>query len=406
MLIIALCFKNLRYSPYICKKQNHFKTIKNIIMKKTIFLFGIAAFLSAITLYNCKKDATTTTTKSAKITGTVTYESSLKAGGAIVTISSSPNAAAVITKVVTDADGKYTVPGLADGTYYLSAKYNTANTNLKSATDIFFTTGSEINVAVSGSDLVKDIALVSSTASGTDVIEYTASKEVGKWSLDQTHSRIGFTFPYDSVNSVFFGTFTWYGLNSFKFDQTNLANSSIDAWVDITSTETGAPTLLDTVNRKLVLGGRDGLNGCISHTFLVLPTATDTFFTVSKTDTSKKPPVTTVTKYYRPSAVINSASTTSGKLIPSAKATFVSTSITAYGDGYVAAGKMTFIKGVDVPVNLYFHYIKGFASKVSFNGYFKMNPSQDFGMPKSGHVGVMAGKDPVDINISLQFVVN
>ena len=341
-------------------------------MKKTIFIFGIAAFLSAITLYNCKKDATTSTTKSAKITGTVTYESSLKAGGAIVTISSSPNATAVITKVVTDADGKYTVPGLADGTYYLSAKYNTANTNLKSATDIFFTTGSEINVAVSGSDLVKDIALVSGTASGTDKIDMT-------WTFDQTHSHVGFAFDYDSANAEFSGHFALYGINNLVFDQATPSNSIIDVWVDITSTETGAATTIDTVNKKAV-GGRDGLNGCISHTFGVQYAAADTFFK----------------GYYRPNAVIG----TTGR------ATFVSSSVAVYGDGYVAKGDMTF-HGLTKGISLFFHYIKGYSGKdrsgvmndySSLSGFFDMNALADFGI-SSSHIK----SKPVHVTTNLEF---
>jgi polyisoprenoid-binding protein YceI len=288
--------------------------------------------------------------------------------------------------MVADSTGSYSASGLADGTYYISSKYNTANTNYLKSGSVNFKTATDIQVTVSGADITKDIALVSDASSGTDVVEFSSVSPApaGKYSLDATHSFIGFEFPYDSLNANFGGHFAKFGLNTFKFDQTNPANSTIDAWVDITSTETGSPTSIDTVMKKAV-GGRDGLNGCISHTFGVQYAPADTFFK----------------GYYRPTAVVG----TTGK------ATFVSTSVAAYGDGYVAKGNLNF-HGLTKEVSLYFHYIKGYSatkkdSKTgldvttqysSFSGFFKMNALLDFSIVSSHVKG-----NPVNVTTNLEF---
>jgi polyisoprenoid-binding protein YceI len=363
-------------------------------MKKSLIILFVTAVSVVFALNNCTKD---NTTKVSSISGTVKYNGTSMASGAIVIVSSSPNATKVVSRVVADSAGNYSVAGLSDGKYYISAKYNTENTNLKSAgADVNFTTKGDTAISVSGSTAKLDLALTTNIATGQDVIEYAAS---GKWTLDQTHSRVGFSFAYDSLNAPFYGTFTWYGLNTFKFDQANPSNSSINAWIDVTSTETGAPTILDTINNKVVLGGRDGLNGCISHSFKVAPIAADTFFSVTNATTKAK------TSYFKAMSILENT-TTNGSLIASARATFVSTGVSVYGDGYLAVGNMTFI-GVTKPVNLYFHYIKGYSKTTSgvttlfssFSGYFDFNPSKDYGMPRSSHVGFNA----VDVNVSLQF---
>lgn len=347
-------------------------------MRKSIFVVLFTLGIVTLAGVSCKKSSTTVTEN--KISGTVSVTGGPSAaGGAVVILSTMPNAAQVVSRAVADSAGKYNFSGLTDGTYYISCKYNTENTNLKSS-GITFTTATSLTVAVSGADVTQDIALVANAASGTDVVEYATS---GKWALDETHSRVGFEFPYDSVNANFTGHFTNFGINVFKFDQGTPSNSQIDVWVDITSTETGAPTVIDTVAKKAV-GGRDGLNGCISHTFGVTPAPADTFFKA----------------IYRPSSILDA-----GLLILSAKASFVSTSVAAYGDGYVAKGNLTF-HAFTKPVSLYFHYIKGYSATVkgvltdysSFSGFFELNAKSDFNIV-SGHVK----GNPVHVITNIQF---
>src|ERR1035437_16363 len=227
-------------------------------MKKSIVMLLATISVVALIVMNCSKKSSDSGTKVSKISGTVTGQ--VTPAGAIVVLSTQPNATKIISRVVADSTGKYSFSGLSDGTYYLSGKYNTDNTNLKSS-GITFTTSGDVTVAVSGADVTQDIALVSNGSTGTDIIEYAAS---GKWTFDEIHSRVGFEFPYDSLNANFSGIFTNFGINTFYFDQATPANSHINVWLDITSTETGAPTVIDTINKKVVSHGRDGINGCIS----------------------------------------------------------------------------------------------------------------------------------------------
>ena len=348
-------------------------------MKKSIIIMLVAISVVSLIVVNCSKKSSDSGVKVFKISGTVTETGPATSGGAIVVLSTQPNAAQVVARVVADNDGKYSFPGLSDGTYYLSGKYNTDNTNLKSS-GTTFTTAGDVTVTVSGTDVTQDVALVSNVSSGTDIIEYAVS---GKWNLDATHCRIGFAFPFDSVNADFNGHFTNFGINTFLFDQATPSNSHIDVWVDITSTETGAPTTIDTVNKKAV-GGRDGLNGCISHTFGVVYALADTFFK----------------GYYRPTSVLSG-----GSLVLSAKASFVSTSVSAYGDGYVANGNLTF-HALTKTVSLYFHYIKGYSATAngkttnysSFSGFFDMKAKSDFGVSSTHVKG-----NPVHVITNLQF---
>ncbi len=326
-------------------------------------------------MYNCSKD---TGTKVANVMGTVTLPDNTAAAGAVVTISSLPNAAKVLTRVVADSSGKFTIIGVQDGTYYLSAKYNTQNTNnLKDASLGYnFTSANEAQIKPSGSDLTQDIALVSVGQSGTTVVDNT-------WTCDTIHSEVEFAFPYDSANAVFTGKFTGFHMKAFTFDGANPANTVIDAVVDITTSESGAPTVIDTVKKKIV-GGRDGLNGCIAqHTFQVKCTPADTFFK----------------GVYRPTSVIS----------PTGIAEFSSPAgtVAAYGDGYVAHGNLTF-HGFTKSIDLYFHYIPGFVKPatstaaattyVSFTGFFDMKALADFNI-----VTASVGGNAVHLTTNLQF---
>jgi len=345
-------------------------------MKKSIFIFVASVTFIAFVMYNCSKD---NGTKVANVTGVVTLPDNSVAPGAVVTISSKPNAAKVLTRVVADSSGKFTIIGVQNGAYYLSAKYNTLNTNnMKAANDgITFTTSTEAQISANGTDLTQNLALVSIGQSGTNVVDNT-------WTCDTIHSLVEFAFPYDSANATFTGKFMAFHLKAFTFDGVNPANTQIDAVVDITSTESGAPTTIDTVNKKIV-GGRDGLNGCISqHTFGVKCTPSDTFFK----------------GVYRPNSVIS----------PTGTAEFISTSVTTYGDGYVAHGNLTFHK-LTKNIDLYFHYLPGFEKPatsssvainyVSFAGFFDMKALADFNIVSSSF-----GGSAVHLTTNLQFKKN
>ena len=153
-----------------------------------------------------------------------------------------------------------------------------------------------------------------------------------------------------------------------------------------------------------MIGGRDGIDGCIAKSeFQVAPLMADTF----THEFINKNKHDTIIKYaYHPasSILLTPKVTTDGGLIPSAKATFVSSSITAYGDGYVAAGSFYF-HAMTKAVNLYFHYVKSTTkvSECSFSGFFDFKPTKDYGMVKSSHVGFNSS---VDVNMNLIFALN
>lgn len=338
-------------------------------MKKLTFIATV--LVTVLFLGGCAKEAS----KIGKLSGTVTYPDGKAAESAVITVSTEANASKVLTTVVADATGAYTIP-LENGKYYISAKY-VFNSKLKStAEDYTFVSDKEAIVTVSG-ETKNDIKLITKAASGTDIIEISSTG----YKFDQTHSHVAFKFAYDTANAEFGGQFALFGFNSLKFDEANPANSVIDAWIDVTTIETGSPTLVDTVNKKKV-GGRDGINGCIAKqggTFGVKYNSKDTFFK----DT------------YRPTAIIS----------PTHKATFVSTSVAAFGDGYLAKGNLTF-NGETKPSELYFHYIKGFQGKdskgiltqySSLAGNLVMKAKADFNI-KSGHVG----NTPVYITTNVQ----
>lgn len=346
-----------------------------LIMKKSLLILTVVVASISMVMYNCSKDSGV---KIANVTGVVSLSDNSVAAGAIVTISSQPNAAKILTRVVADSAGKFIIIGVQNGTYYLSAKYNTQNTNnLKDASlGINFTTANEAQIKPNGSDLTQDLALISVGQSGTTVIDNT-------WACDTIHSEVEFAFPYDSANATFTGKFMGFHPKTFTFDGTNPASTVIDVVVDITTSESGAPTVIDTVHKKIV-GGRDGLNGCIAqHTFQVQCVPADTFFK----------------GVYRPSAVIS----------PTGIAEFSSPAgtVAAYGDGYVAHGNLTF-HGFTKSVDLYFHYIPGFVKPatststavtyVSFTGFFDMKALADFNI-----VTASFGSSTVHLTTNLQF---
>jgi len=333
-------------------------------MKKVVLGILTLVAVGFVTV-QCSKN-TTTTTPLSKVTGTVTTDGTIAAGGAVVSISSSPNQAAVVGTTIADKNGAYSFANLTNGTYYIAAKYNTVNTNLKAeAVGFTFATATETTVVISGKDMPStNITLSSvpvSTATLTNVTNVqlfipvngskpTGSDSTNKWFNDAIHSRIEFSFPYDSTG-IFSGIFETWTFNQMLFDPVTPANTSINVTVDITSVNTGAPT--DTVTGTAT--GRDGINGCIAGDFgiklMPLPTVTGPGYKKSVLDTSKYFVNYTGNKWYnRPASILNSSNIS----------TFVTTagSCVAYGDGYKIAGTLT-LKGVSLPVELYFHYVFG-----------------------------------------------
>lgn len=361
-------------------------------MKKLVKTLGVVALLVgiAILLTECSKDET----KYGVLSGTVTLDGTA-ADGAIVTLSTQANAASVVSRVVADASGAYSIMGVEAGTYFLNATWEPSNNNnLMKSTNTVILTGIESEVSVDG-DKTQDIA-IAGAVSGGDVVF-----DLAEWAWDNTHSTIGFDFPYDAFNAVFTGIFGRVGFDELQFDETNPENTVIKAWVDVTSVETGSAS-------PPCAHGRDGITGCIGGTYGVEFDAADTVdaYCTDGTMVTNWPNEELVahdlwgdgsaTTYMRQNSIIGN----------SGVATFQSTSVTAYGTGYLAKGVVNFA-GASAPVDMYFNYVEGYEGEdrggnavkyVSFYGWYKMAASADFGIV-SGHVG----DADVTVKISAQF---
>lgn len=358
-------------------------------MKKMVKTLGIVALLTgfALLLSECKKDET----NYGKLSGTVTLEGTA-ADGAIVTLSTEANAANVVARVVADASGVYSIMGVEAGSYFLNATWEPSNNNnLMKSTHTVILTGVETEVSVDG-DKTVDIAMAGAV-SGGDVL-FDASE----WIWDNTHSTFEFEFPYDAFNAVFTGHFATAGFDELYFDEANPENTSIKAWIDITSVETGSASL--------PCGhGRDGITGCIGGTFGVEfdPADTVDVYCADGATVTNWPNEELVeydlwgdgseTSYMKQHAIVGNTGV----------ATFESTSVIAYGTGYLAKGVVNFA-GSSATVDLYFNFIEGYEKESnttqysSFYGWFKMAAAADFGII-SGHVG----DSDVTVKVSAQF---
>jgi polyisoprenoid-binding protein YceI len=90
---------------------------------------------------------------------------------------------------------------------------------------------------------------------GTDVIDLTAG-----WTHDKAHSNVMWETAYMGATALLTGRFNQFGITKLKFDESNPANTTIEAWVRLNSVNTGEPS-------------RDG--GCLLTTFGTTATNVD-----------------------------------------------------------------------------------------------------------------------------------
>lgn len=358
-------------------------------MKGRFFSMLITVLLVSLISFQCSKEDSG---KQAKIDGVVSLPDGTAADGAIVIISSSPNAVNVITKVVADTAGMYSIPGISEGTYYLSARYNSANQNNLKSTGINFESGEEIQLNVGGSDISQNITLVANASTGTSMVEIAD----GEFAYDNTHSTIYFEFPYDAENAVFSGHFGRAGLDELYFSEADPASIEIKAWVDLASIETGSAP--DPCGHT-----RDGIEGCIMNTFSVELDPADTVDITCKDGT-------VVTSWpnetLEPYDLWGDASTTtyqkqSALMGNSGVATLVAKSVSAYGDGYLALCDFSFA-GFTKEVDMYMKFIEGYEDEEgnlysSFYAWFSFAAFADYEI-SSGHVG----NSDVTVKLSIQ----
>ncbi|HCM77540.1 MAG TPA: hypothetical protein DIS90_14245 [Cytophagales bacterium] len=265
------------------------------------------------------------------ISGKVTYPdgsgTQIAAAGAIVTLFSTTPV--LNMEVKTDENGNFNFANLEAGTYTLSAYYDTDNTNNAGRLSGLRFTIDPTDVVITNADATMDMALVSSGQAGIPVIninfDWTGSAfaNTGVWAYDQTHSPIQFEFPYRDNVAEFVGAFSQVAELVVNFDPANLASSNIVAEIDLASINTRS------------LGGRD-------------------------------PKLASGASAYNPNSVVETMGCIMGTFGISADGTlpstitstaryakFTSTSIVAYGDGYLAKGNLVF-NGVTKAVEMWF----------------------------------------------------
>lgn len=284
------------------------------------------------------------------ISGKVTYPNAsaaqIAAPGAVVTLFSTTPV--VNMQTTTDADGNFSFNNLEAATYTLAAYYDTDNTNNAGRLSGLRFTIAPTEVEITNVDVAQDLALVSSGQTGIPVIDINlawdgaAFANTGSWTYDQTHSPIQFEFPYRDNVAEFVGAFSQVSNLVVNFDPANLANSSIVAEVDLASISTRS---LGGRDPKLV-GGANAYDpnsmvetmGCIMGTFGV------------SADGALPSKITSAARY----------------------AKFTSTSIVAYGDGYLAKGNLEF-HGVSKAVEMWFKaetpWNNGAATPVLYSGF-------------------------------------
>lgn len=351
-------------------------------MKKYNLSLGLTLLFLLVFVVRCSK--TNDATPLVSISGTVTFTDmngqTANAAGALVYIAKSATATTTYDQnTIAGADGSYSFSNLAPGDYYLNCIYDSDNKNASARIEgVRFTTASGYQLKLGSTKATQDMTLVStgSTLAAQNVqVSYqwdpTANSgagnytNTGAWTFDNIHSPVQFNFPYQGQEAQFAGSFVQTKSFQFNFNSANLGSSSIVATVDLASVNTGTPGGRDnmpstvTSTNEFTPGTLFSKLGCIMGTFGITADAGTTTPNITLTGTNRY-------------------------------ATFTSTSIAAYGDGYVAKGNLAF-HGATVPVSLIFKYINPYVNTsvtpnktyLGFEGKMVLNAQSDFGITSS-----------------------
>ncbi len=365
---------------------------------KFLSLTVLVAMVFSLTY--CKKDTETQTVtvtvhdtlKGKAISGDVTYPdytgAATPAKGAVINlyVGSSVSGNPVATTFA-DANGAYSLPYLLPGSYFLTAKYNTENTNYRYVNGVNFTTNPGYAITMGSVDVTQNIELVNQAAVGTlkiamDTITANTSYRKVSWEI---HSKIDFAFPDHTGGAILPGGFNVFEVRDFVFNEADPSAIKIEGYVLLSSVNTFEPV-------------RDALaGGCVRKTLCV--DTVDALTALPETDT----------------------------------ATFRSVSVEKYGDGYLCHGILkSFYKHptggiypadttlgytgpfntmIEKPVDMYFVY-EGKTKWLSganynwafiFEGQFKFNPAADYYV-SSAHIG--NGDVTVNCHVQLKGATN
>ncbi|MFN8144772.1 MAG: hypothetical protein U0073_10155 [Bacteroidia bacterium] len=372
--------------------------MKTMNAYKFLSLTVLVAMVFSLTY--CKKDTETQTVtvtvhdtlKGKAISGDVTYPdytgAATPAKGAVINlyVGSSVSGNPVATTFA-DANGAYSLPYLLPGSYFLTAKYNTENTNYRYVNGVNFTTNPGYAITMGSVDVTQNIELVNQAAVGTlkiamDTITANTSYRKVSWEI---HSKIDFAFPDHTGGAILPGGFNVFEVRDFVFNEADPSAIKIEGYVLLSSVNTFEPV-------------RDALaGGCVRKTLCV--DTVDALTALPETDT----------------------------------ATFRSVSVEKYGDGYLCHGILkSFYKHptggiypadttlgytgpfntmIEKPVDMYFVY-EGKTKWLSganynwafiFEGQFKFNPAADYYV-SSAHIG--NGDVTVNCHVQLKGATN
>ncbi|MDH5608551.1 MAG: YceI family protein [Cyclobacteriaceae bacterium] len=305
------------------------------------------------------------------ITGNVTYPdfsgASAPADGAVIYLAASAAATTAYDyRTVADASGNYSFEGLEAGDYFMFVNYNSANTNNGRISGISFDSGEGALFAVTDASVTKDVALVAISQDVQFDVDITPT--TGTWAFDANHSVVSFNFPYHDDNATFSGTFNSIPSLLIKFNAADLAASTIEASIDLLSVNTRSR------------GGRDSHFDATANSWYYgcnaasLGVQVDTVNNMMPIETSRY-------------------------------ATFKSTSIEAYGDGFIAKGDFT-LKGQTHQEVLFFRFINGYEGTSrsgaptrysSFDGRLEFNALADYNIQSSA-----VGSSKVIVDVAIQ----
>lgn len=197
--------------------------------------------------------------------------------------------------------------------------------------------------------------LAASNNTGTDVIDAsigayppTTYTTPGAWKMDKSHSSVKWETKYYDAGAMLTGRFNNFNVKV-KFDQANPANTKINAWVQLSTFNTGEP-------------GRDAYGKSGPNYMGVI------MDTLSKNPTVLTPRPSTDTAWFK------------------------STSCEKFGNGYLVKGDFTF-RGKTISIDMPMTYSgkKTFTNattgkkndKAGLIGIFKFNAISVFGVPST-----------------------
>lgn len=343
---------------------------------KTLKFFSTLLLLFAFLLFTkCSEDETVVTplsTLSGKVTFTNASGVAANASGAIVSLEDVTASTTVST--VADNLGDFRFDNLAAGSYNLSGSYYSENKNVAGRLDgLTFATATDVTVEIVSADVSQNLTLVSVGQSGaafealSAAYSWTGSAyaNTGAWIFDNVHSSVVFEFAYRGNEADFTGSFGQTSKFNVSVDPANLAAASIDVEIDLASINTRTP------------GGRD-----------------------NRTTVADNPPFNPLTMFTELGCIAGTFGITADNATPSegtpqpitlnAKryAKFTSTSVSKYGDGYVAKGNLVF-NGVTKATELWFKMVPAWTDPSNnrkysgFEGKLLMKAKADFAITSS-----------------------